>query len=79
MSENAARVRRAYEQRTELKVVPVRLGAEARARLERLATMYGGKREAVEAALAALEEGGVKPVAPSKSDASNTGARGETR
>lgn len=56
MSENAARVRRAYEQRTELKVVPVRLGAEARARLERLAARYGGKREAVEAALSALEK-----------------------
>lgn len=55
MSENAARVRRAYEARTELKVVPVRLGAEARARLERLETRYGGKREAVELALIALE------------------------
>lgn len=56
MSENAARVRRAYEQRTELKVVPIRLGAESRARLDRLAEIYGGKREAVEAALAALEK-----------------------
>jgi hypothetical protein len=58
MSENAARIRRAYEQRTELKVVPIRLGAEARARLQRLAERYGGKREAVEAALATLETKG---------------------
>lgn len=50
-----ARARRAYEHRTDLRVVAIRLSADARDRLERLAARYGGKREAVEAALIELE------------------------
>lgn len=46
---------RAYEQRTSLKPITLRLGAEARERLERLAGRYGDKRAAVEAALEMLE------------------------
>ena len=49
------RTRRAYEQRTELQVTPIRLSVDARERLARLAARYGGKREAVEAALIELE------------------------
>lgn len=46
---------RAHESRTQLKVVTMRLGAESRARLDRLAEVYGGKRAAIEAALEFFE------------------------
>lgn len=51
-----AKARRNYEGRTALKIVTLRLGAEARERLERLAGRYGGKRAAVETALELLEK-----------------------
>ena len=51
-----AKARRTYEDRTDLKIVTLRLGAEARERLERLAGRYGDKRAAVEAALEMLEK-----------------------
>lgn len=49
------RARTKYEKSTDNKVVPVRLGNEARERLERLAVRYGGRKEAIEVALIALE------------------------
>mgnify|MGYP000859623936 CR=1 FL=1 len=49
------RAKKSYEQRTENRVVPVRLGTDSRARLDRLAATYGGRRAAIEAALEALE------------------------
>jgi len=51
-----AKARRTYEDRTALKIVTLRLGAEARERLERLAGRYGDKRAAVETALELLEK-----------------------
>lgn len=51
-----AKARRTYENRTALKIVTLRLGAEAREQLERLAGRYGDKRAAVEAALEMLEK-----------------------
>lgn len=50
------RTRRAYENRTDLQVVPLRLSSEARGRLDRLAEKYGGKRQAVEIALELLDK-----------------------
>lgn len=47
--------KRAWEDRTGELAVAVRLGAESRARLLRLAERHGGRRQAVEAALIALE------------------------
>lgn len=47
--------KKSWQERTGDKVVGMRFGAEARARLERLAQRYGGKRQAIEAALLALE------------------------
>lgn len=49
------RARRAYEKRTQLQLVPIRLDAVARERLERLAAKHGSKRAAVELALALLD------------------------
>lgn len=51
-----AKARRTYEDRTDLKIVTLRLGAEARERLERLAGRYGDKRTVVETALEMLEK-----------------------
>lgn len=49
------RAREAYEERTDLKPVPIRLSSDARKRLDKLAARYGGKRQAVERALELLE------------------------
>lgn len=49
------RARLAYEKRTQLKIVPIRLDLAARERLERLAAKHGGKRAAVELALELLD------------------------
>lgn len=49
------RARAAYEERTDLKPVQIRLSSDARKRLDKLAARYGGKRQAVERALELLE------------------------
>ena len=49
------RARRAYEKRTQLQLVSIRLDSVARERLERLAAKHGSKRAAVELALALLD------------------------
>lgn len=49
------RAREAYEERTDLKPVQIRLSSDARKRLNRLSDRYGGKRQAVERALKLLE------------------------
>ena len=43
-----------YEERAAMPVVPIRLSAEHRDLLDRLAAQYGGRRQAVEAALTHL-------------------------
>lgn len=48
------RARNAYEHRTDLKVVPIRLSRNAREQLDQLSKKYGGKRKAVEKALETL-------------------------
>lgn len=52
MNELDRRVR--WEARTGQKVVPIRLSADYREKLDQLATRYGGRRQVIEAAIDAL-------------------------
>ena len=48
--------KKAWAERTGEKVIAVRLAAEYRERLDALAKKYGGRREAIEAGISALEK-----------------------
>lgn len=48
--------KKAWAERTGEKVIAIRLDAAHRARLDALAKKYGGRREAIESAISALED-----------------------